>query len=88
VHNPIAKEEGLILFSRAWYPGYRAFLGGKELEVRVANGLQPAVFILAQADGELVLRFAPPSVRNGLLLALTGLSLSVAGPGFARWRRS
>jgi hypothetical protein len=86
VRNPSVKESGLAVFSRAWYPGYRAFLDGKELEVQAVNGLQPAVFVPPQANGELVLKFAPRSLQKGLLLALVGICLSIAGPAVVQWR--
>jgi hypothetical protein len=88
VSNPSQKERGVVLFSRAWYPGYRAFLDGKEIEVHSVNGLQPAVFIAPGARGTLALEFAPKSVRYGLFAACGAAGLAVVFPaGFECARR-
>jgi hypothetical protein len=80
VANPSQQHEGLVAFSRAWYAGYRATLDGAPLEVRAINGLLPAVCIPPGAKGELVLTFAPPSVRYGLGIAAIGMLTALIAP--------
>ncbi len=80
VANLSPQEEGMVLFSRAWYPGYRAFLDGKPLDVLVVNGLQPAVKVPPGAAGELTLRFAPRSLHYGLVIGVCGIVIAAIGP--------
>ena len=84
VENPSMRCRGGVIFSRAWYPGYCASLDGKPLEVHVVNGLQPAVLLPPGAKGELLLRFAPSSVRYGLMIALFGSVLAIVGPWWSQ----
>ena len=87
VHNPSARKRG---WSCSRVPGIRIpsvprrqGTGGPRRQRPAPGGLYPC-----QSRGGVGFEVRTPSVRNGLLLALTGLCLSVAGPGFVRWRRS
>jgi hypothetical protein len=77
VFNPSAVCHSLVAFSRAWYPGYRAFLDGDELPVRLLNALQVAVMIPPGARGRLHLAFMPTSLVLGCGFALGGLLVAV-----------
>jgi hypothetical protein len=69
-----AEGETLIVFSRPWYPGYRATLDGKALPVEVVDLMLPAVRLPVGARGRLVLEYRPRSlVLGGWTAALTGL---------------
>ena len=87
VENPSTKLGGGVIFSRAWYPDYCASLDGEPLEVYAVNGLQPAVLLPPGAKGELLLEFAPSSVRHGLMIALCGSVLAIVGPWWLRVRK-
>lgn len=63
----------LVLFSRAWYPGFRAWLDGRELPVRVLADIMPAVEVPAGSHGTLVLSYWPRVLTWGLTIA--GLTL-------------
>jgi hypothetical protein len=57
--------EALIVFSRLWYPGYRAFLDGKQVPVELADLMLPAVRIPAGTEGRLVLEYRPRTLILG-----------------------
>ena len=73
VENPDPRRCALIAFSRAYYPGYRAYLNGAEVPVETLNVLQPAVRMAPGSKGELLLVFAPKSVGLGIIMAATSL---------------
>ncbi|MEW6729715.1 MAG: hypothetical protein AB1489_00125 [Acidobacteriota bacterium] len=79
--------ESLVLFSRPWYPGYRATLNGKEVPVEVINYFLPAVRLPAGAQGELILEYRPSSFVNGVIIALITLLLIVLALGWMLWQR-
>ena len=60
-----------------YYPGYRAFLDGAELPVRLMNALQVAVLVPPGAKGQLHLVFLPKSLVLGCGVALAGVLLIV-----------
>ena len=68
----------MIAFSRAFYPGYRAYLNGAEIPVEPLNGLQPAVRIAPGGKGQLVLVFAPKAIDLGIMVAATSLLAAAA----------
>jgi hypothetical protein len=51
--------ESVILFSRPWYPGYRAWLDGRRVPVEVLDLTLPAVRLPPGAEGELTLEYHP-----------------------------
>jgi ABC-type polysaccharide/polyol phosphate export permease len=74
VANRSPRPKRLIL-RRQWYPGYRAWLDGRELPVEAVGGIVLRVMIPAHQNGLLVVRFAPRSLQLGLVL----LGLGVVG---------
>jgi hypothetical protein len=68
-----AGTSSLVAFARPYYPGYRAFLNGHELPVKVLNGIQVGVIIPPRSNGELHLVFA-----SKLLIAAYSLALASA----------
>ncbi|MEW6729713.1 MAG: hypothetical protein AB1489_00115 [Acidobacteriota bacterium] len=79
--------ESLVLFSRPWYPGYRATLNGKEVPVEIVNFIMPAVRLPAGAQGELILEYRPNSFVIGSGIALATILLTVLGLGWMLWQR-
>ncbi len=80
-----SERPSLVVFSRPWYPGYRATLGDRTLKVRALNLVLPAVEVPPGAEGLLVLEYSPATLRLGL--AVAGLAL-VLGVAVAAWARS
>lgn len=74
--NNSGETPGLVVFKRAWYPGYRAFLDNEELPVLHADMLLPAVVIPPGRGGRLLLVYDPLPLRIGM--AVTAGSLLVA----------
>jgi hypothetical protein len=62
-----------IILRRQWYPGYRAWLDGREVPVRAVGGITVGVMIPANKSGLLVVRFAPRSLELGLILLGVGV---------------
>ena len=63
-------RDSLVLFSRPWYPGYRATLDGLPLKVHALNLIMPAVEVPAGSAGVLVLEYAPATFRWGLRMSV------------------
>ncbi len=61
---------GVYVVRRPWWPGWRAEMDGQPLPVVRSAGVQLAV--VAPGPGRLRLRYEPPGVAAGLLLALLG----------------
>lgn len=62
--------ESLIVFSRPWYPGYRAMLNGEKLPVKVLNLILPAVQLPPGANGRLILEYRPRSFITGSIVSV------------------
>ncbi|HML59855.1 MAG TPA: hypothetical protein PKD41_03135 [Solidesulfovibrio sp.] len=75
IANASQETPGLIVFKRAWYPGYRVFLDDRELPLVHADMLLPAVVIPPGQSGRLLLDYAPRSLRIGLIAAGCSLFL-------------
>jgi hypothetical protein len=58
-------RESVVVFSRPWFPGYRAWLDGKPVGVEVFALTMPAVRLPAGASGELILEYRPAAVTWG-----------------------
>ena len=69
---------GRIIWARAWYPGYRASLSGRRLEVEPVLGLLPSIALPPGAEGELVLEYIPEGLELGLVIASVALGLAIA----------
>lgn len=77
VENASLDREALVAFSRAYYPGYRAYLNGIPVPVESISGIQPGVRIPPKASGELLLVFLPESVRRGAMIAAVAVMATV-----------
>ncbi len=77
-------SSGLITFARLYFPGFRAVLNDKELNVRPIDDLIVGVDVPPQAKGTLRLTFLPPFFMPCLILALGALVLWAAGAFFER----
>jgi hypothetical protein len=63
----------LVVFARAWFPGYRATCDGRPVPVEVTDLIFPAVRLPAGVQGHVVLEYRPRSlVVGGWTAALTG----------------
>lgn len=71
-------HDALLVFARAWYPGFRATLDGRPLEVDTVNLVLPAVRVPARSAGRLVLAYRPVSVRYGAVVSAISCALVVA----------
>jgi hypothetical protein len=65
VDVPSGDRSALLSFSRPYFRGYEARLGGKKLLVDFHRGLFPLVEVPAGSSGRLVLAYCPPWLRYG-----------------------
>jgi hypothetical protein len=79
-------ENGLLIFSEIWYPGWRAIVDGEEQPVQPIAGILRGVF-LAEGTHQVVIMYDPTSVRWGVRLSLIGLAGVVVWTGLTLWRR-
>ena len=79
-------REGLVVFRRALYPGFRARLDGRELPVVPVDLILPGVRLPAGSRGRLELDYAPSSLSIGA--AVAALALLAAALGILRERRA
>lgn len=86
VQAAASDQPSLVVFSRAWYPGFVAELDGRPLPVRRLNLAMPAVELPPGASGRLVLAYRPwPLLAGGAVsLGTIGLLLCVAIAGLLR----
>lgn len=80
-------KAGRIVLARAWYPGWRARLGGDEVEVEVVEGILLAARLPPGRSGRLVFDYWPAGFWPGLWLAAAGLLLVLAVLGRSLLRR-
>ena len=66
-----------VVFSRLWWPGYRAELNGQPLEVHAASGIFVAVDLPPGANGELRLSYRLPRLFTGLAITALGVLLAI-----------
>jgi hypothetical protein len=59
------QRDSVVVFSRAWYPGYRAWLDGEPMPVEVLGLTLPAVRLPPGARGTLVLEYRPLALTLG-----------------------
>jgi hypothetical protein len=83
------RTAGCLVLADVWYPGWRAYVGNREVPIlRVNHALRGVV--LPAGCGELQMRFEPASFYLGLKLALAALLVLVlwgTGVGVALLRR-
>ncbi|HJT81433.1 MAG TPA: hypothetical protein VJ719_09575, partial [Chthoniobacterales bacterium] len=66
---PEGDRPALIAFSRPYFGGYRASLGGRALEVKSERGLFPVIEVPAASRGRLILSYRPNWLVYGSALA-------------------
>ena len=69
------KKAPLIL-SNVFYPGWKAFVDGREAEVKRANFMFQAV-VVPEGEHEVELKFRPKVFYNGLYLSAAGITLTL-----------
>ena len=79
VDVPPGTRPALMVFSRPYFPGYRARIGDRKLTVESENGLIPAVKIPAGTAGKLVLQYRPAWLVFGTVVASICATMFVAG---------
>ena len=77
-------RDGLLVLSDTFYPGWRAFVDGREQPVLRGDSLFRTV-PLAVGQHEVEFRFEPRSIQLGLLVSVASLVL-VTGLVIAGWR--
>jgi hypothetical protein len=63
------QSETAVIFSRPWFPGFKATIDGKPLPVFKADMAMPAVIVGAGSKGRLVLRYWPSSLTEGIVIS-------------------
>jgi uncharacterized membrane protein YfhO len=81
--NIRAPQEGWLVISEFWYPGWSATVNGAASEIVQVNGALRAVAVPA-GESTVTLRYWPPSLTWGLLAAAVGLALLAALTRFPR----
>jgi hypothetical protein len=71
-----AQVDAMVAFTRAWYPGYEAYLDDRALRVDQLDLAVPVVRVPAGAHGHLVLEYSPDALTVGFVLA--GLAVCTA----------
>jgi hypothetical protein len=70
-------SEGLLVLTDAWFPGWRASIDGREVEILRANHAFRGV-VLPAGESTVEFRYAPGSFAKGLKLAATALAALLA----------
>lgn len=77
-------KPALLFVNETWYPGWKAFIDGKEAHIYRANYLFQAVFVPEGAHN-VQLRFTSPSLKQGLLLSMIGVIICVLAAVSSIW---
>jgi uncharacterized membrane protein YfhO len=88
IEVPAGETSAMIVFSRPYFDGYRASLGGQNIQVGSDGGLYPVVEVPAGGRGRLVLEYRPSWLIYGGAIALTCAVISVAGLVVVALRRA
>lgn len=70
-------DNGFVVLSEKYYPGWKAYLDGKETEIHQADYVFRAVYV-PQGRHNLTVRYEPESYKKGLYISMVSLLL-VAG---------
>ena len=62
-----AASSGVVVLKDAFFPGWRAFVDGKETPVRLANGMVRGVLIDGPGQYVVEFRYLPRSFVNGVI---------------------
>ncbi len=68
-------QEGFLVLSDSWYPGWKAFVDGVETEVLKANYIMRAVKLVPGRHQIEFLYDNPPSFKLGIIISLSTLLL-------------
>ena len=80
-------DDGLLFLSDSYYPGWQAFVDGKEAKVYRANYAFRAVY-LPKGNHEVRFVFAPSGLTLGLAVSIAGAALILIGLATGwKWRR-
>lgn len=77
---------GVLVLADAWYPGWKAIVDGRPMEVIPVDGVFRGVE-LGEGHHEVVFRYAPNSYRYGWWISLLSLVLVIAATA-QTWRRA
>ena len=83
VAAPDGDRPALIAFSRPFFPGYRARIGGRNLAVFSERNLIPLVEIPPGMHGRLILYYRPDWLIYGGALAITSAAVWLISAFFA-----
>lgn len=72
-----AVAPGLLVIADAWYPGWRATVDGQPAEILRANLLYRAIE-LKPGEHEIVLEYAPPGWRTGVIISAATLFILIS----------
>ncbi|HDS29655.1 MAG TPA: hypothetical protein ENN67_01290, partial [Firmicutes bacterium] len=70
--------EEYLIFSECWYPEWKAFIDGKEVEIHPANGAYMAVLVPV-GEHSVTFKFVPTSFYFGILVALIAIQVLFIG---------
>jgi hypothetical protein len=79
VNVPPGDRPALVVFSRPWFRGYRAWINGRALGVESAGGLIPAVKVPAGTAGRIKLEYRPTWLWFGTAVALVSMVILLIG---------
>ncbi len=79
-------ENGVLVLSEIWYPGWRATVDGEERPVQQIAGVLRGIS-LTEGTHRVVLVYDPASVRWGVRASLIGLVSIIGWVGLEVWRR-
>lgn len=71
------EQPGFLVLSDPFYPGWKAYVNGKETEIFLTDYCLRSVF-LNSGDYEVVFRYEPASYKSGAWLTLIGLGILAA----------
>lgn len=75
--NAVMADSGFVVLSEKYYPGWKAYLDGKETEIHQADYVLRAVYV-PKGEHQLTLRYKPDSYRKGLYITLVTFLFAAA----------
>ena len=79
INVPAGDRAALVVFSRPWFRGYRAWIDSRELGVESVDGLIPAVKVPAGTVGHIKLEYRPTWLRFGMAAAIVSMVILFIG---------
>jgi len=80
-----ARQGAYLILNDTYYPGWIAAVDGRRTPIQPANVTFRAVPVAAGRH-QVTFKYEPASIRFGLLLALLGVAVALAGTLAAGWR--